>query len=187
MDLLDDTRGADGVYLPGFNDLESNIAVVVVVGETTQRRADTCVNVGVVLQKTLHRSMVEVCSVVDACDFARGASEDLGLPCVKVRVEVDHSDWAVSTVHGAQDGERDGVITAHCNNTRESLALLRESRLSGVGGGLAHEDTVVAFFDLVDCPVRVVPVVGQAEILLVRTWVYLRRNRHIAAINYRRP
>lgn len=107
VDLLDDARGADCVNLPGFYNLESDITIVVVVGQSTQRRTDTRVDVGVVLQETLHRGVVEVCSVVYAGDFARGAAEDLGLPCVEVRVEVDHSDWTIGAVHGTQDGEGD--------------------------------------------------------------------------------
>jgi hypothetical protein len=159
VDLLDDSGGADCVNLPGFHNLESDIAVVVVVGQSAQRRTDARVDVGVVLQETFHRGVVEVCSVVDAGDFARGAAEDLGLPCVEMGVEVDHSDWTVSTVHGAQDGERDGVVAAHGDDTWEGLAFFRQPGFFGVGGGLAHEDAVVAFFDLVDGPVRVVSVV----------------------------
>jgi hypothetical protein len=172
MNLLDDPGGANGVNLPSFYDLKPDIAVVVVVGQSTQSRTDTRVDVGVVLQKTLHRSVVEVCPVVDACNLAWGAAEDLGLPGVKVRVEVDHGDWAVGLVHAAKDWEGDGVVAAHGDDTGESLALLRETGLFGVGGGLAHEDAVVAFFDLVDGPVWVVPSDGQAGVLLRSSPVY---------------
>jgi hypothetical protein len=165
VDLLDDAGGTNGVNLPGFYNLKPDITVVIVVGQSAQGRTDARVDVGVVLQKTLHRSVVEVCSVVDACDFARGAAEDLGLPGVKVRVEVDHGDWSVGLVHAAKDGEGDGVVAAHGDDTRESLALLCKSRLFSVGGGLAHEDAVVAFFDLVDGPVWVVPSDDQAGVL----------------------
>lgn len=120
-------------------------------------------DVGVVLEKTLHGRMVKVCSVVDTCDFARSAAEDLGLPCVKVRVKVNHSDWTISAVHAAKYGKGDGVVAAHGDDTWESLALCRQPRLFSVGGRLAHEDAVVAFLDLVDCPFRVIPVDGQTD------------------------
>ena len=187
VDLLNNSGGANGVNLPGLYNLKSDISVVVVVRQTTQRRADTRVNVGVVLQKALHRGMVEVRSMVDACDFAWSAAEDLGLPGVEVRVEVDHSDRAVGFVHAAKDGEGDGVVAAHGDDTREGLALLCESGLFGVGGRLAHEDAVVAFFDLVDGPVWVVPSYGQAVALLSSGSGCLRCNRHITAVNYGRP
>jgi hypothetical protein len=49
------------------------------------------------------------------------------------------------------------VVAAHSDDTGEGLTLLRKPRLFGVGGGLAHENAVVAFFDLVDGPFWVVP------------------------------
>jgi hypothetical protein len=48
------------------------------------------------------------------------------------------------------------VIAAHGDHTGEGLVFFRESRLVGVSGRLAHKDAVVAFFDLVDRPFRVV-------------------------------
>ena len=94
--------------------------------------------------------------MVDRCNFARGTAEDLWLPRVKVTVEVDDSHRSVCAVHAAEQRQSDGVITAHGDHTREGLIFLRKSRLVGVSGRVAHEDAVVAFFDLVNSPLRIV-------------------------------
>lgn len=48
VDSLDDALRADGVNLTGFDDLEADVAVVVVVGETGEGGTDTGVDGGVV-------------------------------------------------------------------------------------------------------------------------------------------
>lgn len=58
-------------------------------------------DVGVIGEQAFLRSVVEVGSVVDTGNFARGTSEHLWLPCVKMGVEVDHGDGAISTVDGS--------------------------------------------------------------------------------------
>ena len=48
------------------------------------------------------------------------------------------------------------MVTSHGDDTGEGLAALGNAGHVGVGGGLAHEDTVVSFLDLLDCPFVVV-------------------------------
>lgn len=72
----------NGIDLSGFYDLEPAVPVVIVVGGAGKSGADTRVDVGVVLQESFHCGVVEVGAVVDGCDFARGAAEDLGFPGV---------------------------------------------------------------------------------------------------------
>lgn len=69
VDLLDDALGANGVDLASLDNLESNVTVVVVVGETGQGSADTGVDVGVVAHQTLHGGVVEVSTVVNGGDL----------------------------------------------------------------------------------------------------------------------
>lgn len=177
VDLLDDTSSTNGVNLPGFDNLESDVAVILIVGHARERCPDTCMDVCVILQQALHSRMVEVSAyrakdtcqrnltdtivccvltVVDRCYLARSTAEDLRLPRVKVTVEMDDSHRPIRAVHAAEQRQSDGVITAHGDNTREGLIFLRKSRFVGVSGRVAHEDAVVAFFDLVDSPLRIV-------------------------------
>ena len=150
VDLLDDTRGADFVDFARLDDLEAAVAVVLVVGETGQSGADAGVDVGVVAHQAFLCGVVEVCAVVDAGLFGRSAAEDLGSPGVEVGVEVDDGDGAVGFVHAAQEREGDGVVTAKGDDAWKGLALGRGAGVEGVGRWLAHEDAVVAFFDLLD-------------------------------------
>jgi NAD-specific glutamate dehydrogenase len=91
MDLLDDTSGTNRVNLPGLDNLESDIAVIVVVTQPAERSANARVDVGVIFQQTLHGRMVEVGAMVDASNLARSTAEDLGLPSVEMRIEMDDS------------------------------------------------------------------------------------------------
>ena len=191
VDLLDDTGGTNGVDLSGLDDLESDIAIVLIVGHAGQGCTDASMNIRVVLQQALHGRVVEVSAyrakdfrqrnvsntilchlltVVDRRNFARSTAKNLRLPCVKMTVEMDDSHRPIRAVHAAEQRQSDGVVTAHSDHTRESLIFLRETRLVGVSGRVAHEDAVVAFFDLVDGPFRVI-----------------RSNRNIAAVDDRSP
>ena len=60
MDLLDDTSSADGVNLSGLDNLESDVAIVLVVGHARQGGANASMDVCVVLQQALHGRMVEI-------------------------------------------------------------------------------------------------------------------------------
>lgn len=68
-DLLDDPVGADRVDLARLDNLKAAVAVVLVVRRPAQRCADAGVDVGVVLEQALLRSMVEVRAVVDGRDL----------------------------------------------------------------------------------------------------------------------
>ena len=71
LDLLDDSVHSDCVNFSGLNDLESTVSVILIIAWTAQRRADTSVNVGVVGEQALLCSMVKICAMVDAGNFAR--------------------------------------------------------------------------------------------------------------------
>jgi len=72
-------------------------------------------------------------------------------------VKVDDGDRTVGLVHAAEQGQRDGVVSAKGNDTGQGLALGRRSDLLRVGGRLTHENAVVALFDLLDGIGVVVP------------------------------
>lgn len=154
-DLLDNAINADSIDLTGLHDGEANVAIIVVIAKTRESRTDTGVDVGVVFQQAFHRCMVEVRAVVNAGDLAGRATEDLGLPSVKVGVEMDHSDGTVRAVHAAKQGQSDGVVTAHGDDTRQSLAVLAWAWLFRICSWLPHQDAVVAFFNLLDRPLIV--------------------------------
>ena len=70
LDLLDDTIHSDGIDLSRFYNLKSTVSIVLIVTGATQCCSDSSVDVGVVGQKTFLGSMIEVCAVVDASNFA---------------------------------------------------------------------------------------------------------------------
>lgn len=187
-DLFDDAINTNGINLSRLHNLEPTVSVVLVIGRSTERRADASVDVGVILQQTLLRSMVEVGAVIDAGDLGWGAAKDLWFPwCslaiqylysshsgekdegelsekaltgVQVAIEVDHRDGSICAVDGSQQREGDGVVTAQRDDTGKCLALLRGAELVGVGGGGTREDAVMTLLDLVKSPSVVVPEVS---------------------------
>ena len=78
-----------------------------------------------------------------------------------MRIKVDYGDGAIGSIHAAEQRKRDSMITAEGYYARQSLAMLGRSDLPCVGSRCAHEDAVVAFFDLLDGPSIVVPNVYQ--------------------------
>lgn len=158
VNLLDDAFSANLVDSSCLDDLETNVSIIVIIGRSTQSGANTRMDVGVILEKTFHGCVIEVCSVVDACHLRRGSTEDLGLPGIEVRIEVDDRDGAVGTVERAQQREGDRVVTTHGDDARQGPAMLGQAVGIGVGMRVAHEDAVVAFFDLLDCPLGVVSI-----------------------------
>jgi hypothetical protein len=70
--------------------------------------------------------------MVDASNFAWGTTEDLWLPCVKVRIEVDHGDGAVCAVDGTQEWQGDGVVASKCDDSRKCLSVLCWTLLLGI-------------------------------------------------------
>jgi hypothetical protein len=162
-DLLDDAVQADGVNLAGLHDLEATVSVVLVVAGPAQGGADTGVDVGVVGEQAFLRSVVEVCTMVDASHLARGSTKDLGLPGVEMGVEVDDGDRTVSTVDGAEEGEGDGVVSTEGDNSGKCLSVLCWPLLLGVGCWRARQDGVVPLFNLVESPGVVVSAIPMSE------------------------
>lgn len=81
--LLDDAVHANGVNLAGLDNLKAAIPVILIVRGPAEGRADTSVNVGVVLEQTLLGGMVEIRAVVDARNLGGRAAKDLGAPCAR--------------------------------------------------------------------------------------------------------
>jgi hypothetical protein len=76
-------------------------------------------------------------------------------------VKVNHRHGAVSPVDGAEQGQRNRVVSAERDNTRKRLALLGQAGL--VGGGLWRpaENLIVSLLDLLEGPRVVVTVYCQ--------------------------
>lgn len=114
--------------------------------------------------------------MVDGGDTTGGASKDLGFPGVadssvgrdglevwsrvgvQMAIKVDHRHWTIRFVDAAQQRKGDGVVAPHGDDPRQGLPGLGEAVLISVGERLAHEDAVMAFFDLLDGPGVIVPV-----------------------------
>ena len=107
-------------------------------------------DIAIVGQQPLLMRVVEIRAVINGGLFGGRPAEDLGSPGVKVRVEVDDADRAVGGGDGAEEGQRDGVVTTEGDDAREGFTVLGRTEFVGIGGGAAHEEGVVALFDLLD-------------------------------------
>lgn len=96
--------------------------------------------------------MIEICSVIDARLLCWRPAEDFRSPCIKVRIKVDDSDGAVSLVHTSQKWQSDGVISSERYYSWQSPAAFRDTNFFCISCRLPHQETIVAFFDLVDGP-----------------------------------
>ena len=107
--------------------------------------------VRIVRQQPLSMRVVEIRAVVYGGLIRGGSAEDFGLPGVEVRVEVDDANGTIGFVDGAQERERDGVVAAEGYDAGQGLFVFGGANLFCICGGCAHEEAVVAFFDLLDC------------------------------------
>ena len=135
--------------------------------------------------------VVEIRAVVYRCLFCGCSAEYFWLPGVEVRVEVDYGYGAVGFVDGAQEGERDSVVAAERYDAREGLFVLCGANFFCICGGCAHEEAVVAVFDLLDC-VGVVVAGGYVSVVLFELCASLGRrdvrcNRYVAAVDHCGP
>jgi ActR/RegA family two-component response regulator len=71
-------------------------------------------------------------------------------------VKVDDCDGSVRLVHRAQERKSYSVVTSHGNNTGQCLSVLGGAGHVCVCSRLAHQNTVVAFFNLLQGPLIVV-------------------------------
>lgn len=106
---------------------------------------------------------------------------------------MDDRHRPIRPVDTPQQGEGDGVVTAEGDDARKCLASLGKTLLVGIGEGLAHQDAVVAFLDLLDGPGVVVSVVRQLS-FTVSPYLHngqwerklkknIRSNRNISTVN----
>lgn len=131
-------------------------------------------DVCVVSEKTFLSSVEEVGSVVDASLLAWSTAKDLGLPCIKMAVKVNDTDWTICTfgmsaldllqtmqrslpVDRTQQWKCNGMVTSKCDKSRQGRALLGRARLVCMSVWWAAQKKVVAFFDLLKSIRVVVP------------------------------
>lgn len=84
-DFLDNASCSNRVDLTCLDDLESAVAVVVVITEAGQGGANTRMNIGVVGQQAFSMRVEEIGAVVDGGLLAWGATEDLGPPSISLK------------------------------------------------------------------------------------------------------
>ncbi len=161
LDTFDDPVHADGVDLAGFDAREAAVSVILVVRRATKCRPDACVDAAVVGEQSFFVGPVEIRAVVDGCLLGRRTTEDLGLPGIQVRVEVDHRDRSVGFIDAAQQRQGDGMVPSECYHARECLAGFADTGLVGGRERCAGEEGVVSVFDLLQ---RVVVVVAEKHI-----------------------
>ena len=73
---------------------------------------------------------------------------------------MNDADWAVGFVYGAEQRERDCMVTTQSDDAGEGFAFQCRAYCFCVGLRLAHEELVVAVFDLLDGVSIVVAGVG---------------------------
>ena len=83
-DLPDDPVHADGVYLPGLDDLETAVAVILIVRWPGESGSDPGMYIRIVRQETFLARMIEIGTVIDTGLLGRCTPEDLGLPRITV-------------------------------------------------------------------------------------------------------
>ena len=76
----------DGIYLSSLDNFKPTVSIILIIRGTGEGSSDTSMDIRVVLQKSFHRRMVEVSSMVNRGDLAWGATEDLGFPGVAVEM-----------------------------------------------------------------------------------------------------
>lgn len=69
---------------------------------------------------------------------------------IQMRVEVDDADGPVGAGDAAEERERDGVVAAECDNSREGLALEGRAFLVWIRGWGSAQNAVMAILDLLN-------------------------------------
>ena len=127
--------------------------------------------------------VVEICTVVDGSLFARSAAEDFRAPGIQVGIEMNDADGAIGFVYGAEQRERDCMVTAQSDDAGKGFAFLCRANFVCVGLGAAHEKSVMAVLDLLDGVGVVITGMGVLELLLkVGSAVDVRSDRNIATV-----
>ena len=96
--------------------------------------------------------------MVDSSLVGWGATKDLRLPSIQVRVEVDYRDRTVSTIDRTKQREHYSMVAAECDDTRmvfaiegDSLQRLASSRvITKRRESLTMKKLLVAIFDLLN-------------------------------------
>lgn len=94
--------------------------------------------------------MIKIRAMIDRSLFGGCTAKDFWSPGVEVGIEVNNGDGSVGFVDRAKERKGDGVIAAEGNDARKGLFLERGPRGRGSGEGWAHEESVVAVFNLLD-------------------------------------
>ena len=88
---------------------------------------------------------------------------------------MNDADRAVGFVYGAEQRKRDCMVTAQSDDAREGFAFFCRANFVCVGLGAAHEEGVMAVFDLLD-GVGVV-ITGTGMNTLAKGWEWCGRTK----------
>lgn len=75
-------------------------------------------------------------------------------------IKMNYCNRPIGLVETPQQGKGNGMVAAHGDDAREGFSSSRETVFIGVSVGFAHEEAVVALFNLLDCPCVIIPVFG---------------------------
>src|SRR6476469_5303483 len=142
LDALDRGRNPDDVQVRAADDLEAELVVAKEIVAVIDRAADADVHRLVLDQKAFLEGPAEDGSVRDRL-------VEIGVPGIKVCVEVEEGHGTVDLIQGPQHRERDGVVAADGD---QPLA----------GAGVAKEREGL-FRDLADCAGDVVGGTGDVD------------------------
>jgi len=65
-------------------------------------------------------------------------------------VEVDHGHRSIRAIDRAKQRERDGVVTAKSDQTRQGLSIESRSLLVSICRRLAREEVIMSMLDLLE-------------------------------------
>ena len=80
--FLDDTTHADSIDLTGFNNLETTVAIVIVIAKTGEGGSYASMDIGIISEKAFFVSVIEVCAMVDRCLISGRATKHFRPPCI---------------------------------------------------------------------------------------------------------
>lgn len=97
-------------------------------------------DIGVVGEQAFLGSMVKVGAMIDRCNLARRTTKDLWLPCIEMRIEVNHGDGTIGTVDRSQKRKSDRVVSSKSYDSGKCLSVLCWTQFLCVGSWCAAQD-----------------------------------------------
>jgi len=97
---------------------------------------------------------------------------------------MDNAHRTVFTIDATEKWKSNGMVTTKSNDSWESFTLLRYARLVCICCRWSWENTMMTFFDLVDCVCIVVPLYVSQKQIESYLRKYVRGDGYVSTINY---